>query len=400
MSKNYCFDVIKSPDVEIDIDALKKYITTLYVGPKEPKFPSDKIPFHIVDAISTDGHICIKLGLAKKNNQRILDINSKLTAKQLNVPSLNLKLSNPYLYEETVADWWTDNMESPSSVKWNSIQQQGPYFTHLVEPYKPLNSFLIYLGSRYKLTEQEEKVALLYARRLSSEQEGGVVDKLTEDPVFNSNYFNDFKEYLTPEHKLIFIDFSRINWSDIVKKYNDMKNQGSNTAEKLEKKEYNAAKERKYGYAVLDGKKEKIGNYTVEPQGIFFGRGKHPERGRIKKEINPEDVILNLGASDPVPSPPPGHKWKGIVSEHNATWLAKYTDSITGGTKYVLFNAKSKFKGQSDLLKYETARKLEKNIDEVRSKYMSDASSSNMIKSQLGTVLWLIDHYGVRKILL
>tara|TARA_A100001011_G_C14300237_1_gene840407 strand:+ start:566 stop:2863 length:2298 start_codon:yes stop_codon:yes gene_type:complete len=396
MTTNYCFDVINPNNVEINKDRLKSFIIKLYIGNEEPKFTSDKIPFHIVDAIETDGHICIRLGTAKKNNKRIQDINKLLTNTQLNRFGNGVKLTKPYLFEETVAEWWLDNITSPTTKKWNSIIQQGPYFTHLEEPYLSLNSSLIYSGKKYKLTPREEKIALFYASRKSGENKGTVNDKFTEDPIFNTNFFKDFKEYLTPEHKLIFTDFSRIVWTDIVSKYDIRKEEGLSDTEKLRKKEYNAAKERKYGYAILDGKKEKIANYTVEPQGIFFGRGNHPERGRIKRQINPEDVILNLGKKDPIPKAPLGHTWKGTISENNSTWLAKYNDSITGGTKYVLFNAKSKFKGQADLKKYETARKLEKNIDEVREKYMSDVVSSNLVKAQLGTVLWLIDHHGVR----
>ena len=130
--------------------------------------------------------------------------------------------------------------------------------------------------------------------------------------------------------------------------------------------------------------KERLANYTVEPAGIFYGRGEHKLRGKIKKDIYPEDVTLNLGIKDPIPKAPGGHQWKKpFAHEHNATWVAKYPDTITGNTKYIFFNQKSKFKGQSDLKKYETARKLQQNIEIVRTKYMNDANSSNIIKQHL-----------------
>lgn len=37
-----------------------------------------------------------------------------------------------------------------------------------------------------------------------------------------------------------------------------------------------------YMYAMVDGHKEKVGNFRVEPPGLFQGRGKHPLQGRVK----------------------------------------------------------------------------------------------------------------------
>lgn len=48
-----------------------------------------------------------------------------------------------------------------------------------------------------------------------------------------------------------------------------------------------------YGYAVIDGHRQKIGNFRIEPPGLFRGRGGHPKMGRLKKRVRPEDVIIN-----------------------------------------------------------------------------------------------------------
>ena len=37
-----------------------------------------------------------------------------------------------------------------------------------------------------------------------------------------------------------------------------------------------------YGWAVIDGHRERIGNFKTEPPGLFRGRGDHPKQGRIK----------------------------------------------------------------------------------------------------------------------
>lgn len=48
-----------------------------------------------------------------------------------------------------------------------------------------------------------------------------------------------------------------------------------------------------YGYCLLDHHKERIGNFKIEPPGLFRGRGEHPKQGMLKKRIQPEDVIIN-----------------------------------------------------------------------------------------------------------
>ena len=48
-----------------------------------------------------------------------------------------------------------------------------------------------------------------------------------------------------------------------------------------------------YGFCIMDGHKEKIGNFNIEPPGLFRGRGDHPKQGMLKRRVMPEDVIIN-----------------------------------------------------------------------------------------------------------
>jgi len=73
------------------------------------------------------------------------------------------------------------------------------------------------------------------------------------------------------------------------------------TTEKLIKKaatvdEKAAAKDEKqvgifkFGYSIVDGHLEKVGNIMAEPPGLFRGRGRHPLTGKAKQRIMPEQV--------------------------------------------------------------------------------------------------------------
>ena len=39
-----------------------------------------------------------------------------------------------------------------------------------------------------------------------------------------------------------------------------------------------------------------MGNFRVEPPGLFRGRGEHPKMGMIKRRIYPRDITINIGA--------------------------------------------------------------------------------------------------------
>jgi len=52
--------------------------------------------------------------------------------------------------------------------------------------------------------------------------------------------------------------------------------------QKLAVKEEKLALEEQYGICYLDGRKEKVGNFRIEPPGLFRGRGKHPKTGCLK----------------------------------------------------------------------------------------------------------------------
>jgi DNA topoisomerase I len=69
---------------------------------------------------------------------------------------------------------------------------------------------------------------------------------------------------------------------------------------------------KEYGTCVIDGHKEKIGNFKIEPPGLFRGRGEHPKMGKLKKRVMPEDVIINCSKDAPIPKPPAGHRWKEV----------------------------------------------------------------------------------------
>lgn len=407
MANQYCYDIIPklklgtSQEDEIIKNSIKEYIKNIYLKSKHTTVFKDleKIPFVIAYSDKNNTFCVTMTSQAKKYKEAIDVIHDKIKENEINIGKTKVKLSKPYIFGAEKQKWWEEKEELcdiKGINRWNTLEHNGPYFTHIMEPYEKLGASLIYDGVKYKLNEEEEKVAGFYAKRIISEENPDITIYHTKDKVFNNNFFTDFKKYLTVEHKKIFKSFDKIDFSDLIDKIK-IKKEKDKSSDKILKKEKIEEKKLNYGFAILDGKREKVGNFVIEPAGIFMGRGQHPNRGKIKSEIYPNDVTINIGEKDKVPIPPKGYKWNNIVHDHNAEWINKWTDPISGDIKYTRFSHEGRFKGECDIIKYDKARKLNANIDIVKERYMEDAENGNTIAiKQLGTVLFLIDEYGLR----
>ncbi|EPY89789.1 hypothetical protein CB1_000074011 [Camelus ferus] len=68
---------------------------------------------------------------------------------------------------------------------------------------------------------------------------------------------------------------------------------GLSREEKQRLKEEAEKLQQEFGYCILDGHREKIGNFKTEPPGLFRGRGNHPEMGMLKRKVMLEGVTIN-----------------------------------------------------------------------------------------------------------
>ena len=140
----------------------------------------------------------------------------------------------------------------------------------------------------------------------------------------------------------------------------------------------------------------KIGNFRIEPPGLFRGRGEHPKQGCLKTRTQPEDVIINCSADSKWPEPPEGHQWKKVQHDNTVTWLASWQENVQNQIKYVMLNPSSKLKGEKDMMKYEKARELKLKIGTIRDNYMLDLKSKEMRIRQRAVALYFIDKLALR----
>jgi DNA topoisomerase-1 len=279
-----------------------------------------------------------------------------------------------------------------NDVKWNTFSHNGVMFP---EPYIPHKIPLLYNNERITLTTETEEYATIYAKFTETEY--------LNSRIFKKNFFSDWKIYLKKAglHQITELDkcdFSLI-YAHIIKQNEEKK---ASTKEEKEKfKELKNNYEEKFKTAIVDGKEQSVGNFRMEPPGIFLGRGCHPKAGKIKKRIIPEDIILNIDKQSKIPELPyfyKNNKWGKIIHDNTLEWLASWKDTITGKIKYVWLGAKSDFKAKSDLSKFETARKLKNKIQMIRKTNFENMTSdvSDIKTKQLACALYLIDKLALR----
>ncbi|KAK3328892.1 hypothetical protein B0H66DRAFT_571640 [Apodospora peruviana] len=294
--------------------------------------------------------------------------------------------------------WWDAPKKEDDTIKWTTLEHSGVLFPPAYVPL-PKNVKLIYDGVPVTLDVEAEEVATFFGSMLHSTQN-------VENRVFQKNFFRDFTDILKKTggakdkngNKVDIKDFDKLDFSKIFEHYKAQSEAkkarpaAEKKAEKAEKDKFEAP----YMYCKWDGRKEKVGNFRVEPPGLFRGRGDHPKTGTVKKRVLPEQVTINIGKEAKVPDPPAGHKWKAVQHDNKATWLAMWQENVNGNYKYVMLAANSAVKGQADYKKFEKARELKKHIARIRADYTKELKSEIMADRQRATAMYLIDRFALR----
>ncbi|KAG5282447.1 hypothetical protein AALO_G00056120 [Alosa alosa] len=284
--------------------------------------------------------------------------------------------------------WWEEERATDGS-KWRFLEHKGPVFA---PPYEPLPGHVrfYYDGKPFKLSTSAEEVATFFAKMLDHEY--------TTKDAFRKNFFKDWRKEMISEEKGKLTDLNKCDFSELseyFKAQSEARKQMTKE-EKLKIKEENERILEEYGFCVMDNHRERIGNFRIEPPGLFRGRGNHPKMGMLKRRIRPQDVIINCSKDSKHPKPPSGTKWKEVRHDNKVTWLASWTENIQGSIKYIMLNPSSRIKGEKDWQKYETARRLKSCVDRIRNQYREDWKSKEMRIRQRAVALYFIDKLALR----
>ncbi|POI31906.1 hypothetical protein CIB84_004343 [Bambusicola thoracicus] len=260
--------------------------------------------------------------------------------------------------KETEKKWkWWEEEKTNDGVKWKQLEHKGPYFVPLYEPLPDDVQFYydgrFNLGKPLKLSLATEEIATFYAKMLDHEY--------TTKEIFQNNFFNDWRKKLKEE------------------------------ADKIQEE---------YGYCILDGHREKIGNFKTEPPGLFRGRGDHPKMGMLKKRIMPEDVIINCSKDRLLPVElslcRAAHMHPGKVAESWACTEKIHRELESMGFGLFVSANGGQEEGEKDWQKFEVARKLKDVVHKIRAQYQADWKSKEMKKRQRAVALYFIDKLALR----
>ncbi|KAJ7522510.1 hypothetical protein O6H91_18G015200 [Diphasiastrum complanatum] len=331
------------------------------------------------DSVPIRYHLSSKKTIVKSKKTSIGENSSKAKSVTFDIQRKQSKRSRKSTVQEVPG--------AGGGTKWTTLEHNGVIFP---PPYTPHGVKMLYDGKPVDLTPEQEEVATMFA-----------VMKDTEYAVksrFISNFWEDWKKILGPGHaikKLELCDFTPIyEWHQAEKE----KKKQMSSEEKKKLKEDKLKLEEKYMWALVDGVKEKVGNFRVEPPGLFRGRGEHPKMGKLKRRIFPEDIVINIGRDAPMPECPiVGHRWNEVRHDNTVTWLAFWNDPINSKEcKYVFLAPSSSLKGQSDKEKYEKARQLKDYIDDIRATYAKNFASPDQTERQIAVATYLIDRLALR----
>ena len=282
--------------------------------------------------------------------------------------------------------WKINKMLGGSKPQWTVLQHNGPMFP---PAYVPHGKPVIINGNEVILPELAEEYATMYAKFIDT--------PYIENNTFKKNFWKELKPTLPSNlnvQSLDQIDFIPIKNYLIMEK--DKKASMTKEEKEATKKKQDEIDE-PYKYCIIDGAQQQVGNFKIEPPGIFLGRGSHPKIGKIKKRITPEDVIINLSKDAPVPNPNiSGHKWNEVIHDQSVIWLASWKEEITGKNKYIFTSLDSFFKSKSDESKFDLARQLKKKANKIREDYEKQLNDENPKNRQLSTCLYFIDNLALR----
>jgi len=278
--------------------------------------------------------------------------------------------------------------------KWHTLRHKGVAFP---PAYQARGLSIIIGGRRLSLDPAQEELVYAWAKKKDTHY---ILDR-----VFQLNFLSDLKKLLPKEFQSIdnldVIDFSEaFQLVDQEKKMHEAELERIRNLPREEKRSMTIAKRAEkeklkatYAKAIVDDVEVDIANWLVEPPGLFMGRGQHPLRGRWKPRVGAQDVILNLGEDAPVP----GGTWQEIVHDHSSTWLATWTEKLTGKRKYVWLHDSATLRQNNEKEKYDKANKLGKHINKVQREIINRMLRSTEInQKKIATVSYLIFKLAMR----
>jgi DNA topoisomerase-1 len=151
--------------------------------------------------------------------------------------------------------WWNAN-DPPKGCQWSKMEHAGVSFP---EPYIPHNVKMLYDGNDVTLSPVEEEAATFFA---AMDPDGMHLGNSKTAPIFIKNFMADFKSMLGKNH--VIKEYSKCDFGPIRRHLDEQKlvKKAITDNERKTNKSVKDAAMFKFGYALVDGHLEKVGNYN------------------------------------------------------------------------------------------------------------------------------------------
>ena len=277
-------------------------------------------------------------------------------------------------------------------MKWKTLQHNGILFP---PDFKSQGIKIKINGEHVEPSLIQEEMVYQWAKKKDAPKPG-TTEKYIEDPVFQKNFISDFAKTFSGKFKDVkYVDIDFTQPYKLVDKEKEYKEQMTKEEKKLlavKRKKIREEMKIDYGQAIMDAKEVDIANYMAEPPGIFMGRGEHPMRGRYKPRVTTKDVTLNLGKKAKIPK----GNWGKIVHDNDSMWIACWMDILTQKRKYVWLADTAGIKQERDQAKYDKAKKLAREIENVKSQISKDMQNKDPKIRRISTACYLIYRTAMR----
>ena len=277
-------------------------------------------------------------------------------------------------------------------MKWKTLQHNGILFP---PDFESKGIKIKINGENVPLDLLQEEMVYQWSKKKDAPKPGDT-EKYIEDPIFQKNFVSDFAKTFNGKFKSLQyadIDFSMpYKMVDKEKEEKELLTKEDKKALAIKRKEIREEMKEKYGKAIIDGKEVELGNYMAEPPGIFMGRGDHPMRGRYKPRATAKDVTLNLSKEANIPK----GNWGKIVHDRDSMWIASWMDILTQKRKYVWLADTAGIKQERDQAKYDKARNLSREIENVKSQIVKDMQNKEQKTKRISTACYLIYRTAMR----
>ena len=155
--------------------------------------------------------------------------------------------------------WW-DAPDPPEGCQWSEMEHAGVSFP---EPYVPHGVPLTYDGREVRLDPNEEEAATFFA---AMDPDGMHLGNPRTAPIFARNFMADFRSVLGGGGRAHVRDFDKCDFGPMRRHLEEQKlvRRAITDGERRTNKGAKDAAMFRFGYALVDGHLEKVGNYNSE----------------------------------------------------------------------------------------------------------------------------------------